>query len=67
MSENNIVRSAAFALAFRRSLSISDNVLEIAAEIATATEFSSELVLEIIIERLVDIDAKAEAILKLFG
>ena len=67
MSENNIVRSAALALAFRRSLSISDNVLEIAAEIATATEFSSELVLEIIVERLVDIDAKAEAILKIFA
>ncbi|KKL08267.1 hypothetical protein LCGC14_2577600, partial [marine sediment metagenome] len=49
------------------SLSISDNVLEIAAEIAMATEFSSELVLEIIIERLVDIDAKAEAILKIFA
>ncbi len=67
MTENEIVLSAALAVAFRQSLSIPVDMHEIAAEIAMGTEPSADLIHQVITYRLADINNKAIAIIELFS
>lgn len=68
MTENEIVLSAALAVAFRMTLDIQIIFEEITAEMSiSCTNKTLDELYEIITSRKVDIVTKASAMIKLFG